>query len=210
MNIQVKILLRNLKKSWLWIVIFALLTILSLIFYMVRPIDIELSRNDLISLISYPTNNELNFIALLITIYQIGFVIYYIYTYYSYEFEHSFENIIIRVDEKKWIFQKIFSSIIFIVFLRLIYTGLLYIYFYKAIPFELGFIFVPIVYQVLISLILITIINFIKIDSGINFLSSIIISFLFFINFNFWISLLLIIVLICINGTIFSFKRYFK
>lgn len=210
MNIQIKILLYNLKKSWLWIVIFILLVILSIIFYEVRPISLELQRNDFINLISYPERNDLNFISLLITIYQIGFIIYYMYIYYCYEIEHSFENIIIRINEKKWIFQKIVSSIIFIIFVRIIYTVVVYMYFQKVLSFELGFIFIPILYYILISMILLTIINFISIDNGIKFLLSFIISCLFFIKFNVYIVLLLIIILINFNLKFFNFKKYYN
>ncbi len=210
MNVQLKILLYNLKKSYLWIIILFLLMILSLIFYSVRPLELKLSSSDFIELISYPRSKNISFVSLLVSIYQIGLTIYYIYIYYSYELENSFDNIVIRSNEKKWIFQKIVGSIIFIILFRLIYTGLLYIYFYEKIPFELNFLVMPIIYHILISLIIITILNYTKFDNGIKLLISVIISFFFFLKFNVLISLFLIIIIIIFNCIFFRFKRYYN
>lgn len=209
MKIQIYILLQNLKKSWLWIIILMFLMILSLIFYSVRPVGLEVSSNDFIALLGIPLQKQYSFFALLISIYQMGFTVYFVFIYYSYELDFSFENIILRVNEKKWIFEKIFVCIVFTIIMRLTYTGLTYIYFHNKILFEASFIILPVIYHILISMILITIINFIKLDNSLKFFITIILSFLVFIKFITCIATMLIIILICLNIIHFYFKKYY-
>ena len=199
MKVQMKILLEILKKSWLWIIIFVVLAILSLIFYMVRPPEILITENDFLAMVSYPKNINSSFICFLLSLYQIGTTIYLIYIYYTYEFTYSFENIILRINEKKWIFEKIITCILFLILVRSIYMFLIYLCFFKTIDLSLNFITYPVVYHVLISIILITIINCLKRKNILDLIIVFAIGYLLFNIFNILVASFLTVFLISIN-----------
>jgi hypothetical protein len=207
MKAQIKILLETFKKSWLWITIFVILAMLSLLFYAIRPTEVLITENDFLAMISYPKNIHSGFICFLLSLYQIGITIYLIYIYYTYEFSHSFENIILRVNEKKWIFEKVVTCTVFLILIRLIYMYLIYLYFFKTITLNLNFIMYPVIYHVLISIILITIINFLKRKSILDLIIVFIVSYLLFNIFNILVALIIIAFLFIINFIFFHFKN---
>lgn len=208
MSIQIKVLLYNIKKSLFWKIIFLVLLIVNIIFYEVRPIGIETTNIDFIGLITYPTNIKLQFIPLLINLYQVIFALYFTYIYYTYEFEHSFENIIIRVNEKRWFLQKIMTLLLWLIISKIFYIGLLYIYFSDSVLFKIEYLFVPVLYYIFISLLLITLINFFKLNLEIKFAVLLIVCYLMFVNFNIYFTILYILALLLINFVCFHFKRY--
>lgn len=207
MKIQLKILIETLRKNFLWIIIFVLLVILSLIFYFVRPNTIELTPNDFLSMICYPKTANYSLMCFLLTMYQVGLIIYIIYNYYTHEFEHSFENIILRTKEKKWIRQKCIIISLFIVFSRLLYVSLLYLYFYNKFSFQPDYLLYPILYQLFISIVVITTINILKREMILEFLIVFIVTYVTMFIFNPVIIFILYILLIIINCIYFQFKK---
>lgn len=208
MILQFEILCGKLKNNWFWFVILIFISLLNLILYHVRPSQIQITNEDLFSLTCYPSSIEYGFVSLLLTMYQFGLLIYIIYIFYIHEFEHSFENIILRVNQKKWIISKIIVTFVFTFFLRLIYFGLIYLYFYDKISFQLNYLIYPIIYSMFISIMVLFCLNFSDKKRYYIYIISFIVSFILFKRFKLILALLIISTLILAIFLNFNFKKY--
>ncbi len=206
MKIQLKIIVQVLKNNWKLILTLFFLLLISIIFYLVRPIATITNKNDFLSLICYP-KIEMNFINYLLSMFQIGLTIFLIYEYYTYEFNHSFEYTILRTKEKKWLVSKIIWSLIFIVLFKIIYIILAYIYFNNLFSLTFNDLLIPVIYQITITMIIISSINIFYNNKILNFMVIFIFSILLFYFFSVNISLIIIIILIIFNIIYFRFKK---
>lgn len=209
MKLQFNILIAQLKKNWLWILIFILLTILGIIFYYIRPTGIEFKEEDFLMFIAYPSNMNYGTIPLLLLIYQIGLTIYLIYTLYTFELYNSFENVMLRIKQKKWIVNKLITNFLFIIIFKVSQIFIIYILFLKQLSFKYIYLVSPIIYNVILLLLIMTSVNFIKKQNFIFYFIPLIIGFLIFVKFNIWLCLIFIIILLILNIKHFNFKRYY-
>lgn len=207
MKIQFHILIEVIKKNWIWYFIFFLLVSLNLIFYTVRPNTILLSENDFFALINYPKNVNYSLINLLFHIYQIGIAVYSVYIFYRYELEFAIENIILRIDAKKWIFQKIVLILATTIIINALYIATIYLIYFREIHFHLNYIIFPIIYNSLIGIILITFTNIFKDKDIMIFISTFLICILMLNFFNFFIAIILTLTLSILNILLFNFKK---
>ncbi len=206
MSLQIKILLNKIKENWIWFFILSLLTILCLILYSVR--GSRLTQFDLLSLICYPRLTNNTYMSMLISLYQIALNIYIIYIFVNYDFEYSFDNIVLRINNKKWILYKIVCSILFVLFFKLIQIILIYLFFYNKIDFKIIYLFYPLIYFILITLLTILVLSFAGKKKNIYFIILIIVEYTLYINFNFLISIIISIFLIIFTIYYFNLKKY--
>ena len=197
MKRQFQILKSILISNWFWILLWIILTILAFVFLLLRPSMIPIQEIDFISLIAYPIKNQ-TFFGELLTIYQIGLLIFILYQYYERELEYSKENIILRYSSKKWIKEKTITSFFLILLGKIIQILVIYIYFTKDIPFKIEYLLSPMIYDLLISTLLLTRLNY---HHNLLFnLILIVLGVIMFFNYNIMIILLFII---------FAFGAYF-
>lgn len=144
MKIQLTILKQLLKKNIFWILLLFLLASLSFITYQFRPLELEYTKNDLLQLLCYPGISNKNFFGLLLSIYQISFTIYFVYSFFTYEVERSFSNIILRSNQKRWIIYKLVVCVGFVFFLQFFYVLFLVLLFMSKISISLDYFMIPI------------------------------------------------------------------
>ncbi len=205
MKIQLKILLKILKNNWKWIAILLFIVILKLTMIMLQPTDAEITYYDFLNLICYP--NLKDTVNILLSLYQIGLYLYLILVFYTYEIEYSFENIILRSNEKKWINFKIITSIVFVIITKTIYILLIYLLFKIYFPLKIYYLIYPNVFHIISVLSLITFVNIFKNNNKFILILSLIISYLVYKYFYLNISLILIVFIIVMNIWLFRFKR---
>ncbi len=209
MILQLNIFLNILKKSYRWILIFALIIFLDIIFITVRPDQIQISLEDFFPLIGYPTLSS-NFISMLIYVYQYVFLLYIIYSFIQYDFDYSFENIILRIDSKKWIFYKSFISYMFVILMKIIQISVIYVYFRNYIDFQVDFFISSIVIGLLIVSFLLFNVNFSKKIFILLFVIELIIFALTFKYFNIIFLMIIIFTISIFNIINFKFKNALK
>lgn len=209
MKLQRQVLFDVIKKNRLWINIFLLIISFMVIFYLCLPNRLS-DMDKFFIMISYPQNFEFDFITILFLTYQIVWAIYLFYLYYTYELEYSFENVILRCDDKKWLLMKFLVLFIFTVLYKTIYTFLIYAFFFKKINFNIDFVIYPIIYSFFLATVLFSCINFVKEQKIFIIIITLVSSYLMFIYFNIWGSIILGLVLLIINFLLFNFKRYYN
>lgn len=207
MKIQFNILKEKIKNNILWILIIVFLVLLNLILLSVKPIQIKSTKLDFLTLIGFPGITEYNGISLLILLYQLGWTLYINYIFYIHEFEHSLENILLRINQKKWIISKIIIIVPAIILCKIVFILLIYLYFCEDLSFSITYIIYPIFYTIFLTLELISIINFLKTNNIIKVIVGIVIAYILFINFNIWFIIAIILVLIYINIKYFNIKK---
>lgn len=209
MRLQLEILSSTLKKEWVWMLILVILTMIELILCMFNVNGGINFKTEFLSLIGTPGLTNYNFTTLLIAVYQIGLIIYYVYVYYTYELKSSFENVILRANEKRWIRNKVFVSFIFTIVFKAVYEFFVYLFFSNEVSLKLYYFVYPVLFQMLLSLVIITLNNFFKRRNFIAYVLVTILGLLFFKWFNFVICITFIIVLLIMNICFFHFKTYY-
>ena len=206
MILQLKILFKIIKENYKWIVLFICLVILDYIFLVVRPYQIKLSQNDFYSIIGFPNLNN-SFISILLYIYQFCFLLYISYVFFKDDFEHSFENVILRIDSKKWITNKIIILCLFIVMCKLFQVLIIYACFFNKIEWSFKYL----IYSILISLLVSTFVpfnlNFPKKLHPILIVMEIVVFLYSFVNINSIFPYIVIFGICFYNINYFNFKK---
>ena len=210
MRLQLEIMLSVIKKTWFWLGILVFLSLIKIVLYTFNVHANVSYEAEFLSFLFIPGFTNYNLSTLLIGIYQTILVIYIVYVFYTYELNNAFFNVILRANEKKWIVSKLLLITIFNILFKLIYQFLIYLYFKNYIFFELEYFLYPVVYDLLLSLFIILMINFINKNKLIGFVVIILLSFIIFKYFNVFIALFLIGILIAVNIFKFHFKWYYK
>ncbi len=206
MILQANILLKIIKKNYKWFIIFLFIIFLYFIFLTVRPFVIATSVKDLFPVIGYPSFDN-DYIAMILYLYQYVFLMYITYTFFMIDFEHSFDNLILRIDSKTWLLQKMFVITLFIVVFKIIQFIFAYIYFYNTIAFSFEYLFSVIMLSLLIANIVILNLNFSKKNKIIALVVEMIMFFFIFKYFQIIILIPLIIIICLYNFIFFNFKK---
>ena len=193
MSLQFMILKNKLKKCWFWIGLFFVITFLCLIFYYFRPMGLNVTKNDFLILFAYPKYYTSSFLAFLVTIYQVVLHIYIIYTFFSYVFYNSYENIILRVNEKKWLLSKINIIFIYTLFFKSFQFLILYIFFKNKFIFNINDFLFTYLYFLLISLFVI--LAFAICNRYVAIVAIFLFAIVLYFNFNIYLSGFLLICL---------------
>ncbi len=203
MKYQLYILLQVIKKSWLWLSFIICLFIFNIISNEITIYPLVAETN-IYPMMSYPSKS-----FLLLTFCQIIFSVYFLYYYYTYEMQNSYENTILRINCKKWISIKLFYCALLSVMVRTILTLITYFIYQDILIFSLSFLIYPVIYYILLSLIVITLSNLVKINI-LNLIFIFVFCFLTFAFFNIWVFVLIVLILLIFNYMYFKFKRLFE
>lgn len=207
MKLQINILITILKKYKYWILAFLFLFLVSYILSMVSP-NTKISMSyDFFTMIGYPVEDNLGFISLLVTIYQLILYIFLFTQFIFYEFNYSLENILIRADSRKWLMQKIIISILATILLKCIYIAFTYLLFSHVVTFNIKVFCYPIAILLVTLAFLIFNLNFPKLYA--NILTIVDSCLLLYLFFHFNIKLLIgfiIISLVMFLYTILNFR----
>ncbi len=209
MRLQLKIFLKILKQNLLWILFGVILIGLGIIFIKVKPKEIKFNIENFLILIGYPNIKKISFVSSLLIIFQIIFINYLIYLYYSFEFDNSFENIILRINHKKWLINKLALIILFIFIIKLLEIFVIHLFF-PTIHLKIDFIFIPILYCLSTNIIFITILNFLGYKNILSLIFILLVNYIVFNFFNIYIIAFAFIFLILINLKYFNFKIIYK
>lgn len=210
MKQQISIFLSKIKKEHVWLIILIGLVIIDLILFNLKYNSEALAKIELISLIGFPNAKQYNSTTLLIYIYETILVLYYVYSYYVYELDNAFETTVLRENEKRWVKNKFVISSLFAIFLSLIYTSTIYMFFKDQVLFDIRYFLYPMTYNLITTYLLITTTNFFKKKNFLSYLILILISIMIYFYFNIYVSLLIIVVLMIINIRLFHFKKYYN
>lgn len=210
MKLQLEIMFSVIKKSWFWFSILFILSAIAIILFNFNvnssvPYDVEY-----LSIIGVPGLKNYDFKVLLIAIYQMFLCVYVIYTFYTYELEKSFDSVVLRADQRKWISNKVVICLLSVIVFRMIYQLLIYCFFIGEVSFSLECFINPILYHLLLSVLVITLLNFFNKISIISYPLSFMVMFLIFSYFNFIVVILLVVILTIINMLLFRFKSYYR
>ena len=210
MKLQYLIVKDIFKKNYTWIILFLLLITLCIVLQIVNPSPFGLKVEDYYVLIGHPTSEKISSIQSLMLLYNIGLLIYISHIFYTYELSHSFENIIIRISSKKWIFNKIISFCILMSLFVVIRTIVIFSFFKNIISLNSKIFIITFLYNMLIYLIIMTLVNKFKINKTFNFLIIFFSSLLAYKFFNIKIVLIINIILVILNMLTFNFKKITK
>ncbi|GEM_PF-7124466 len=207
MKLQLDILLSRLKREWVWSLILAILTLLDIILFTVNVHSKVIPETKFLSLIGMPGMSSYDFTTLLIFIYQVTLLSYYTYIFYTYELKSAFESVMLRARDSNWIISKISMCVMFIIAFKIIYQLLAYMFFLNDVSFKLTYLLNPVIYQLFISVLIITLINFFKRANYFMYLFVLCLCILVFKWFYLPLVTGTIIVLIIINPLKFRFKK---
>lgn len=203
MNIQINVIVENIKKNCVWFILF-----IGLVFFKALSILLEISKVDIVDdvslLLSMPRYMNI------LNLYQIIFVIYFTYKFYTFEFKHSFENIVLRINDSRWLFNKILMLIIFNLILRLLSIFIAYMFFSNRVIFNLNHLLLPFLYYSYVIIQTVLIINILKKQELFVFITSLLCAYLTFIYLDYPIVIILLFAFILINFKIFKFKTILK
>ena len=160
MKLQFLILKNSCKKNiFLWIFIMLLISLLSLILFVLNEGAMPLNLNAFLEIIGV-FNKHADF-AFLTFLYQLGFTIYFAFLFCAYEFKNSFEFIFNRCSTLKLILTKIPVLIIVISAFRLGYSLFWYIFFSSIISFPIKIVMQNILVHIISALIVLVFVFFI-------------------------------------------------
>ena len=128
-----------------------------------------------------------------------------IYRYYTYEVNNSFENVVLRSSDKNWFCYKLIGLLFGVIFVRLVFWALAYLFYHGLITIRLSYFIYPIIHHFLVGIIIITICNLFK-NQIMRFILIIIFSILTSIYFHLWY-IIILIGLIILNYRDFNFQR---
>ena len=119
MRVQNKIALNCVKKSLRWFVILLVIVVIYII-------TIKFLRSptitDFYSILGIVDLSNTSFFGILMMIYQYAVTLYFSYIFYNYEINEEVDNVIIRMDQQKWIITKNIICYVYIAAFRIIYT----------------------------------------------------------------------------------------
>lgn len=207
MKIQMSVIKYNLKKTYKWFIILFILLFICIITYSIKSNKTVVDIFDYNSIILYSHKTLNNLFYILMLIYQIFLTILISYMVYTYEINYCLENILLRVKAKNFLSCKIISLVIFIALYRFCFGCIVYIFFHNIISYPILSILNNICLHIIISLIVITCINFIKRKciTMMVFIMIILLPLLYISNYI--IAIIVIISLLLINYYFFSLKK---
>ena len=196
---QTNILSLIIKKNFFWIILLFIFLIINLI--SINSINKLVTFETLAPLMAQP-NANLN----LLGIYKIILITLLIYNFYTFEIQHTKANVLLRISLKKWIITKIFASTLIIVFLDIIFVAITNCIFFNKLVFSLEYYLLPILYDELIALFVVALVNLVK-NKNITVLLVIIGSILIYKFLNTSIVLLSVIILLIFNYLYFVHSK---
>lgn len=206
MILQGSILLKIIKKNCKWLILFICLILLYFILLFVRSSEIKITENDFFPVIGYPMLNN-SFVSILLYVYQFVFLIYISYIFFKSDFEHSLENIILRIDSKTWIMQKIIILIIFAITFKAFQFLIGYFYFWNKISCNLTYFLPSLIFSLLVVSFVSFNLNFSKKYNILLLPVEIIMYIYIFVNKNIIFSIFFIIIIFFCNIIFFKFKN---
>lgn len=195
--IQFNIAQYQCKKNLIWIIIFLLFLILKII---ILKNSVNVEQNDILSLIGYTDRIEL------LLVYKIAFIIFFTYSFYTFELNYIFEFIFLRLKQSQWIMSKLLAVVLCFSIFNLLHTGLVLFAFSNQIDFSLNFILTYFLFDVFLCILEITFINLFK-SKNFILIISIILGLILFENFHVKIFLVLFPILIIINILYIAFFK---
>ena len=208
MKIQINILILKLKENIKWFILLILLLVLCLILYHVGTTENStVSTNDFLMLLNYPSLTNYSSVTALLAIYNFVLYIYIAYVFYTYEFNFSFQNIILRAKDNIWILSKIIIFSLFTIFYKSIYAIITYTYFKNEIPFSIDYIVAPILFNLLCFLSGILTYNFYKRKKIYTQIITLMIPFVLYFYFNYISVIFILIIELIVSIKYFKFKN---
>lgn len=123
------------KKYYKWLLIYFILFIAE-IFLIYRTVNTNFFVSKEIEyLLGIPNLNKMNLLELLLFLYQVLITIYFSYSLYIYDYNHSQEFVFLRMNQVKRNVCKLSTITLFICSLRIIYFFIIFILFNKYFSF---------------------------------------------------------------------------
>lgn len=200
MKIQMKLFLETVKKNLIWFIIFILLLgghfLACNIDYM-RPL--LMIEEEYLSLIAYPFLLKTTILNTIVFLFQLGLIIYFVYSYYTFEFDVFFQNIVYRVSRIRWFNQKTFILISMSILFKFLYIGIISLLFDKNIVIVIDYFIDPIIFHLSICMVVITFTNLFKMKKIFILVFSLIVCYFNLMFFNRFIVLTLIFLVYIVN-----------
>lgn len=200
MKIQMKLFLETVKKNFIWFVIFILLLgghfLACNIDYMRPHLMIE---EEYLSLIAYPFLLKTTVLNTIVFLFQLGLIIYFVYSYYTFEFDVFFQNIVYRVSKIKWFNQKTFILISVSVLFKILYIGIISLLFDNNVIIVIDYFVDPIIFHLSICMVVITFVNLFRMKKLFILIFSLIVCYFNLLFFNRFIVLTLIFLVYIVN-----------
>lgn len=174
--IQLNVLKENLKKNYIYILIFFL-------YLMVKIILFKIDYNNSYDVI-IPIFGVLGKQIDLLILYKIILVLFLVYSFYTYEFNNIYDFILPRINLSKFYLSKILFMLVIIFIINLIHLVICFLCFNNIVTFDMSIIIDSTMYFIIIGLIEVLFINLFK-SKFLIFILSFICSFLYFINFKY-------------------------
>ena len=175
--IQFNVLKENLKKNYIYILIFFL-------YLMVKIILLKLDYNSNSYEVIYPIFGVMHKNIDLLILYKIILVLFLIYSFYTYEFNNIYDFILPRINLNKFYLSKILFIGIIIFVINLIHVIVCFLCFKNIVTLDIDIILSTSMYFIIISFIEVLFINLFN-NKFIIFILSFICSYLYFINFKY-------------------------
>lgn len=153
MKFQSKIITRVLKENWLWMILFLFLVALDFIMIYVQKDMIPITERTFKSLIGINSLKNMNWISILLAVYQVTLTVVISYRYLTYEKNHSYEFFKLRKKPFKDCFFKLVTLFCFLIFIRFIYAFSCWILLKSYITFDPYYCFINIVFHLIASVI---------------------------------------------------------
>lgn len=141
------------KKYFKWLMIYLGLIIID-IFLIYQTINTSFFNPEQVkALLGIVAYNKLDFLGLLLFLYQLCITFYFGYSFFIYEYNHSPEFIVLRISHIKRYLFKLLTIILFIIFLRIIYFLIIYLIFKNCMQFTFIIFLKNIIYYLFVVII---------------------------------------------------------
>lgn len=185
--IQFNVLKENLKKNYIYILIFFL-------YLMVKIILFKIDYNNSYDVI-IPIFGVLGKQIDLLILYKIILVLFLVYSFYTYEFNSIYDFILPRINLSKFYLSKILFMLVIIFVINIIHLVICFLCFSNIVAFDMSIIMDSTMYFIIIGLIEVLFINLFK-SKFLIFILSFICSYLYFINFKYCYLLCFVLMII--------------
>ncbi len=195
---QFLILKEQIRKNILFILAFFLFLIVDIIILKVGKPIIEL--NDVIALMNIP-KSDLG----LLMMYKFILIILFTYRYHTYELDHIYDFIFLRVHPKKFLKSKLFHLSLAVVLFDILHYILILIPFYDIIGANLDYFIYPVLFDLLLTTVVLVFITIFKNKTSI-IVASIIYVLLMYEVFSITVFLILILISLLVVSKTYKFK----
>lgn len=189
------------KVKWPLIILIFLLSFFTFFTFVNNRFNTE---SILTNFITIPSKNFFNTLYL----YQFFCQFLIVYYFYYYEIHHSFANVVLRINPRKWLITKLITLSCIIILFRTIIFLFTYLIYHNHCEITIYDFITSLSYSLMISYISIIIFNLFKGFTALKVLLILFLALILNYHFNTWY-MLIIIVLLIFEVRLFNFKKIY-